>query len=393
MPISPDVVNVLVALTDHTNPSAHHNALQALNSSLNSTNESFSFFITNFAQCMSSTDNTVPNHLRQIAGYLLKNNINSPPYLVSNPLKRCSLTTSTTQEVQNCLLTSLQDPDNEIRKTASTVISSAISNSIITLESWPNLLNFISSSLTGVNNNSFPFHGALLTILKISQDSPNKLDTDTLNRPLNQLVPILLNLFTHNIPAVRKRAIQTIQSYVEIFPHALAVNIEHVISNLGKLASDQSSGVRQEVNRPLNQLVPILLNLFTHNIPAVRKRAIQTIQSYVEIFPHALAVNIEHVISNLGKLASDQSSGVRQEVATTIVHLLDLRAEYITKHLSPICEFMLVSLSDADEGVGLAATEFFFSLFSSTMVNEQRRKLVTSSFNLLQVSERASERA
>ena len=65
----------------------------------------------------------------------------------------------------------------------------------------------------------------------------------------------------------------------------------------------------------------------------------------------------------------------------------------ITKHLSPICEFMLVSLSDADEGVGLAATEFFFSLFSSTMVNEQRRKLVTSSFNLLQVSERASERA
>ena len=128
-----NVVNLLHALLDHSNPSNHSNALNTLNTTINQSNDSYNFFLTNFAHIatLSSAHNLTT---RQSAIYLLKQHILSPPKIPSaNFPTPATLTPQTTSTLQSHLLGLLSDPDTNIRNAASSTISAAVACSTISL--------------------------------------------------------------------------------------------------------------------------------------------------------------------------------------------------------------------------------------------------------------------
>ena len=276
---------------------------------------------------LSSSSSSLSPAERSTAGYLLKEKLLQPPYVANTGnSSKVSLQAPHDVTIKHCLEKSISSPDPSVRKAASSTISSCIAKGVLSMEGWGSLLELIASTLSMASSSmlnqqqeqqppSPAFSGALLTLLKLSQDSPSSLDTETLSRPLNTLLPLTLSLFVH--------------------PSA-----------------------------------------------EIRKQSIQTVTSYVPLFPNALVVNISQFISALGERGNDPDVGVREEVCRSLVSLVDFRGEYLTGVLSDIARFMVSAISDSSKSVVLAATEFWFALFTSETIVDGRFALVKN--NLLE---------
>ena len=127
--IDPQVLLAVSAVSDVTNYSAHKAALQALDSSICQSNESYSYFILNFIRIASSHSHSPDPRAQQSAVtslYLFKNKLSRPPLIVSTS-KHAELVKESHEEIKANLIGLLTSQNSLISNGASTSISTLVS--------------------------------------------------------------------------------------------------------------------------------------------------------------------------------------------------------------------------------------------------------------------------
>lgn len=65
-----------------------------------------------------------------------------------------------------------------------------------------------------------------VAVAQICEDSAKELDSEDFGRPLNQLVPMLLALFSHPKDSFRVMALKCVNSLISLLPQALLLNMD-----------------------------------------------------------------------------------------------------------------------------------------------------------------------
>mmetsp|Transcript_3483 Transcript_3483/g.6713 ORF Transcript_3483/g.6713 Transcript_3483/m.6713 type:complete len:1018 (+) Transcript_3483:120-3173(+) len=350
--VNPPSADALLLLATLSNPAVtshieHTEALAARDRALGASPASYGNLCTHFARTLAMTSPSAlpesetaklaqaqtpalhqlqvdPNawiSLRQMAGLLLKNAIASPPPANSDPSVQTDglgrpaggymkLLPEYAAEIKPILLRCVSDPDLNIRRVASTTVSSAaISNKArgrmanMPISEWPELLPYllgcVESGLTDTGRNenaAAALDGSLLTLRKMIEDNPTE--------------------FEHNAgPAFAN-------------------------------------------------LVPLLLGTFQSPTDRVKKEGLRCINNLIMTMPGGLIVHMNDYLGGLSALAADESWEVRRLVCQAIVTMLSLRTEYLQPHFPAIAEFMLKATSDPNEDVALEACEFWLTVAS-----------------------------
>eukprot|EP00940_MAST-03C_sp_MAST-3C-sp2_P002981 g2981.t1 len=116
-----------------------------------------------------------------------------------------------------------------------------------------------------------------------------------------------------------------------------------------------------DVGRPLNKIVPILLKMLMHSSERVRSLSLQCLNHLMPTMPAAMDTNFEQLLGSISKLATDKSSDVRRRVCASINLMMDVRLVQLMPAMAQVMGFMLRSSQDQDSEVRLEATEFWSS--------------------------------
>lgn len=145
---------------------------------------------------------------------------------------------------------------------------------------------------------------------------------------------------------------------------------EGAFGALQKICEDSAEVLdSNELNRPLNIMIPKFLQFFRHTSPKIRSHAIACINQFIIHRTQALMVHIDTFIENLFHLSSDEDHEVRKNVCRGLVMLLDVRMDRLMPHMNSIIEYMLVRTQDPDD-TALEACEFWLSLAEHPVCKE-----------------------
>lgn len=99
--------------------------------------------------------------------------------------------------------------------------------------------------------------GAFGALQKICEDSHEQLDSDSVNRPLDYLIPKFLKFFRHTNAKIRSHAIACINQFITFKSQALMDNMDLFLENLFVLADDTDLEVRKNVCKALVMLLEV----------------------------------------------------------------------------------------------------------------------------------------
>ncbi|XP_038972987.1 transportin-1-like isoform X2 [Phoenix dactylifera] len=185
--------------------------------------------------------------IRQAAGLLLKNNLRAT---------FSSLSPSHQQYIKSELLPCLGATDRTIRSTVGTVISVLVL--LGRLIGWPELLQALIHCLD--SNDLNHMEGAMDAIYKICEDIPEELDVDVTGlseRPINVLMPRLLQFFQSPHAVLRKLSLGSVNQFIAVMPTALFMSMDQYLQGLFALAHDSSADVRKLVCAAFVQLIEV----------------------------------------------------------------------------------------------------------------------------------------
>lgn len=138
---------------------------------------------------------------RSLSGLILKNNVKT---------HFNSLQPTVTEYIKTECLQAVGDPSPLIRATVGILITTVASKTDLSL--WPELLPALCSMLDSTDYNVC--EGAFGALQKICEDSADVLDSDTVNRPLDILIPKFLQFFNHSSPKIRSYAIGCVNQFI-----------------------------------------------------------------------------------------------------------------------------------------------------------------------------------
>lgn len=115
------------------------------------------------------------------------------------------------------------------------------------LSTWPELLPALCQMLD--SENYTVCEGAFGALQKICEDSAEQLEADSINHPLNVLIPKFLQFFRHNSPRIRSHAVGCVNQFIINRAQALTNNMDGFLENLFFLTSDEDPEVRKNVCR------------------------------------------------------------------------------------------------------------------------------------------------
>ncbi|KAF4044786.1 HEAT-like repeat [Phytophthora infestans] len=130
---------------------------------------------------------------------------------------------------------------------------------------------------------------------------------------------------------------------------------------LVKICEDSAAKLENSPSRPLNVLVPKLLQYFHHQNANFRRDALECLNNVLIYMPVGLVVQMENFLAGISLLTQDPSNDVRRLVCKSIVILLEVGVQYLVPHLDSIIQFILRANQDEDENVALEACEFWAS--------------------------------
>uniref|UniRef100_H3CCA7 Transportin-1 n=1 Tax=Tetraodon nigroviridis TaxID=99883 RepID=H3CCA7_TETNG len=202
---------------------------------------------------------------RSLSGLILKNNVKAHyqnfPSGVSNFIKH------------ECL-NNVGDPSLLIRATIGILITTIASKG--ELQTWPELLPQLCNLLNSEDYNTC--EGSFGALQKICEDSSELLDSDTLNRPLNFMIPKFLQFFKHRSPKIRSHAIACVNQFIICRAQALMDNIDTFIESLFALAADEDSEVRKNVCRALVMLLEVRIDRLIPHMHSIIQYMLQRTQ-------------------------------------------------------------------------------------------------------------------
>ncbi|KAI4923543.1 hypothetical protein J4E85_008582 [Alternaria conjuncta] len=169
-----------------------------------------------------------------------------------------SMPDSTKDYIRSVILAGLQDSTTQIRGYAGNVITEIVRQGSIM--GWPQILSELVGMVSNADGNvsTQAQEGAMGALLKICEDNRKALDRDYQGqKPLNFLFPQLLELTTSPQPRVRADALAAINVFVPEKPQAVVANIDMLMQQLFKLATDPSEDVRKHVCRTFVHIADI----------------------------------------------------------------------------------------------------------------------------------------
>lgn len=137
---------------------------------------------------------------------------------------------------------------------------------------------------------------------------------------------------------------------------------EGAISAMAKICEDHAKTLEREVNgqRPLNHILPKLIEATKNQLPKVRAQALTAINVFTSRKSQAMLNNIDNLLQHIFHLAEDQSSDVRRQVCRAFVHLLETRPDKLLPHISGLVDYILAQQSNSDdEELATEAAEFW----------------------------------
>lgn len=130
---------------------------------------------------------------------------------------------------------------------------------------------------------------------------------------------------------------------------------------LAKICEDSAAKLENSPSRPLNALVPKLLQYFHHPNPSYRRDALDCLNNVLIYMPVGLVVQMDNFLAGISHLTQDPSNDVRKLVCKSIVILLEVGVQYLVPHMDSIIQFILRANQDEDENVAIEACEFWAS--------------------------------
>ncbi|ORY16360.1 armadillo-type protein [Clohesyomyces aquaticus] len=152
--------------------------------------------------------------------------------------------------IKSVILVGLQDPNVQIRNYAGNVITELVRQGGIM--GWPQVLSDLVALISNANGNvsTQAQQGAMGALMKICEDNKRALDRDYQGqRPLNFIFPKLLEFTASPLPKVRSDALASINLFIPEKPPAVLSNLDALLQQLFRLASDESAEVRKHVCR------------------------------------------------------------------------------------------------------------------------------------------------
>ncbi|KAF6218093.1 hypothetical protein HO133_006505 [Letharia lupina] len=189
------------------------------------------------------------NLVRSSAALSLKNNIKACYKDIPQPSHAY---------IRAAVLVCLQDPNSQIRSFAGTVITETVQRGGVL--GWPELLPELFSLAGNERGNITPStqEGAMGALAKVCEDSKRELDkVYEGTRPLNFIIPRLLDVTSSPIARVRALALASLNSFIPQKPQALVASLDPILARLFQLANDSSDDVRRNVCRSFVLIVDI----------------------------------------------------------------------------------------------------------------------------------------
>lgn len=187
--------------------------------------------------------------VRIVAAVIMKNNIRTGFKNISS---------QSFDLIKQAVPLGLYDQNPQIRNHAGNVISEIIAKGGIL--AWPDVLGLLLNLVSNADGNASQQaqEAAMTTLSKICEDSKKSLDRDyDGQRPLNILVPKLIEFTQHQNSAVRISALAAINEFIPQKPQAILVALDTILQQLFKLAGDTDTGVRRQVCRAFTLIVDV----------------------------------------------------------------------------------------------------------------------------------------
>ena len=189
------------------------------------------------------------NLVRSSAALALKNNIKACYKDIPGP---------SLAYIQATVLACLQDSYPQIRSFAGTVITEMVQRGGVL--GWPELLPELFSIAGNERGNITPpaQEGAMGALAKVCEDSKRELDkVYEGTRPLNFMIPRLLEIASSQIARVRALALASLNSFIPQKSQVLIASLDSILAKLFQMADDTSDDVRRNVCRSFVLIVDI----------------------------------------------------------------------------------------------------------------------------------------
>ncbi|MCJ1419809.1 hypothetical protein MMC32_006165 [Xylographa parallela] len=209
-------------------------------------------YLTNILCSLPTSLNLSPenSHLARSSAAISLKNIISTRYRAIPPGNLAYIRTS--------LLSCLEDPNSQIRNFTGNVITEMVKQGGVL--GWPEIFPTL-LSLAGNDAGNVPTQtqeGSMSALSKVCEDSKKSLDRDYQgHRPLDVILPTLLQLTASPLAKVRALALESINIFIPQKPRALLLLMDPLLSRLFQLAHDSSDDVRRYVCRSFVQLVDV----------------------------------------------------------------------------------------------------------------------------------------
>ncbi|KAF2154092.1 ARM repeat-containing protein [Myriangium duriaei CBS 260.36] len=164
-----------------------------------------------------------------------------------------------------------------------------------------------------------------------------------------------------------------------------------------KICEDNKKALNKSYHgeRPMDALIPKLIDFTDSSNSEVRWQALATIHSFmVDNPPEAIQVNAERILHCLTQRASDESDEVRRYVCRLFTSLTALMPQLMLPHFDNIVDYIIQQQrSDPNSDVALDAAEFFFENSEVSELHDSFGKVLQKIIPVLLESMRYGEEA
>ncbi len=140
---------------------------------------------------------------------------------------------------------------------------------------------------------------------------------------------------------------------------------EGAMGALAKVCEDSKKLLDKEYQgqRPLDVIIPRLLEITSSPLARVRAFALASINAFIPQKSNAILSHIDPLLSRLFQLASDPSDDVRRNVCRSFVQLVDIRPDKVKPHMGGLVDYMVLQQRNTDDpDLALDAAEFWLCI-------------------------------
>ncbi|CAO3619625.1 unnamed protein product [Mucor fragilis] len=168
--------------------------------------------------------------------------------------------------------------------------------------------------------------------------------------------------------------IQVISTLIEKLDAEQPATVLHMaFDTIAMICEDAAGELDQEINgiRPLQHLIPKLIEFYAHPDPTLRVLAINATSQFVLLKPASFVMQLDHILAELYPRASDTDPRVRRELGKILAVVLEAFPDKLEPYLYPTIEYMIQATADQDQEVLLGACDFWVQYAQSEHYHQE----------------------